>query len=896
VDEQTIFSQAIGIESAEERATFLDSACGADRELRARIEKLLRLQEDAGSFLEKPIKELAELAETQRDESATEFDDRWKELLEPSDEPNSLGRLGSYEIAELIGRGGMGIVLRAFDSKLKRTVAIKILAPELAANAMAVRRFLREAQAAAAVSHDHVVTIHAIDELARPPRIVMEFVAGQSLQQKIDNEGALDLKSILRIGMQTASGLSAAHKQGLVHRDIKPSNILLENGIERVKLTDFGLARAVDDIGVTQTGQITGTPQYMSPEQAQGHRVDHRTDLFSLGCVLYAMCTGRAAFRADSAVAVMHRVVHDTPRPIRDANDEIPEWLCEIVDKLLEKNPEDRFASAREVEELLGQHLAHLQQPESAPRPERVRMKSPAREIPLPPTFIRTLLNFWMTPQPEFARRVGKPVMWFVGVWLFSLLLVMIGQAPEFVQMLVLSTGFTGVPLLILVLSVSASRAARNANGSGKSADASHDRPPRRGFSQVPLFALIALLLGAFGVGELTGTTHSILRTIDNFNRQGRIELTSLGGNVTVRGPNDRSLQTEILAQGLGSPDRTRSFSTPLYPGRYEVQFYSDKHTMTGLKEIEIVRGGIVRVHAPQGIEQVDLAQSGPVMTGSGIPFEFRQIDRLLVVVCLLATFTLVWLIRIRNRGLDRRAAIPRRLPAAALLLLTTTLAVILLIGLVGVPRPVLIGKSSNFSPPRFSPPRNDVEAVPTTTVTPQQWKELISQAASIPLNEWNTLAGDIKGPNAVAVRGEPLSLVLLNLDPFAEQKQNEHVIRDFWYLTETLPKPQELANAISVSKDKGYVSFLQPERMTNLTFEEADGTVEGSVGFSVPKLYSGRVEFMARRYYDNIWRIDEFRLPHYDITLRRNTQNLWQKVRTNRISGNRTEGSRSSP
>ncbi|HIK92189.1 MAG TPA: serine/threonine protein kinase, partial [Planctomycetes bacterium] len=227
----------------------------------------------------------------------------------------------------------------------------------------------REARAAAAVSHDHVVAIHSIDDVARPPIIVMEFIDGQSVQQKIDKVGALDVKSILRIGMQTAAGLEAAHRQGLVHRDIKPANILLENGIERVKLTDFGLARAIDDIGMTKTGQITGTPQYMSPEQAQEQRVDHRTDLFSLGCVLYAMCPGRAAFRADSAVAVMHRIVHEEPRPVREVNEDIPDWLCEIVDKLFEKNPENRFKSAEEVEDLLGRHLAHLQQPNSVPMP-----------------------------------------------------------------------------------------------------------------------------------------------------------------------------------------------------------------------------------------------------------------------------------------------------------------------------------------------------------------------------------------------------------------------------------------------------------------------------------------------------------------------------------------------
>ena len=131
-----------------------------------------------------------------------------------------------------------------------------------------------------------------------------------------------------------------------MHRDVKPANILLENGVERVRITDFGLARAVDDVGMTRTGEVAGTPQYMSPEQAQGLPMDARSDLFSLGCVLYAMCTGRPPFRADSTPAVLHRVCDDTPRPIREINPEIPDWLIAIMDRLLTKQPAERFQSA----------------------------------------------------------------------------------------------------------------------------------------------------------------------------------------------------------------------------------------------------------------------------------------------------------------------------------------------------------------------------------------------------------------------------------------------------------------------------------------------------------------------------------------------------------------------
>src|SRR5205823_2188910 len=164
-----------------------------------------------------------------------------------------------------------------------------------------------------------------------------------------------------------ADGLAAAHRQGLVHRDIKPANILLENGVERVKITDFGLARAIDDASVTQSGVIAGTPMFMAPEQAAGEPVDHRADLFSLGSVLYAMCTGHPPFRASGTMAVLKRVIEDTSRPIRAINSDIPQWLCDIIAKLHAKNPTDRFQSAKELADLLGQHLAHLQQPSVVP-------------------------------------------------------------------------------------------------------------------------------------------------------------------------------------------------------------------------------------------------------------------------------------------------------------------------------------------------------------------------------------------------------------------------------------------------------------------------------------------------------------------------------------------------
>src|SRR5262249_48807622 len=296
------------------------------------------------------------------DEADSKSDDAIPlDFLQPSTKPGSLGRLGHYEVMEAVGKGGMGIVLRAFDEKLHRVVAIKVLAPELAGHPPARRRFGREARATAAVTHDNVIAIHAVEAEGPIPYLIMQFIEGCTLQQKLERTGPLPIKETLRLGIQIADGLAAAHRQGLVHRDIKPANILLENSIERVKITDFGLARAVQNDNLTHSGFLAGTPAYMSPEQANGERVDHRSDLFSLGSLLYALCTGHAPFRASTAPAVLKRVCDETPRPIREINPDVPEWLVAVVAKLQAKGPGQRFATAEEVAGLLGPRLTQLQ-------------------------------------------------------------------------------------------------------------------------------------------------------------------------------------------------------------------------------------------------------------------------------------------------------------------------------------------------------------------------------------------------------------------------------------------------------------------------------------------------------------------------------------------------------
>ncbi len=293
-----------------------------------------------------------------------------KSYLAPTDDPRMLGRLGPYEIVGIIGCGGMGIVLKAFDGPLNRTVAIKVLGPHLALNPMSRQRFAREAKAAATVVNLNVIAIHSVAEANGLPYFVMPYVRGPSLEKRLRDGNAFSVVEILRIGMQIASGLAAAHAQGVVHRDIKPANIMLEEGIERVTITDFGLARAADDTSMTQSGVVAGTPQYMSPEQARGDAVDPRSDLFSLGSVLYALCTGQPPFQSATTMGVLKRVEECRPRPVRALNPEIPELLARIIERLHAKEPSERFQSAGEVAAFLEGYLAHLGQPETVPAPE----------------------------------------------------------------------------------------------------------------------------------------------------------------------------------------------------------------------------------------------------------------------------------------------------------------------------------------------------------------------------------------------------------------------------------------------------------------------------------------------------------------------------------------------
>ena len=276
------------------------------------------------------------------------------DFLAPAQAGDEIGRLGSYRVLKVLGAGGMGVVFQAEDPKLHRMVALKAMLPALAASNANRERFLREARAAAAIEHDHIVAIYQVDEDCGVPFIAMPLLRGESLEDRLKGQRKLPTDEVVRIARETAEGLAAAHECNRIHRDIKPANIWLEGDKGRVKLLDFGLARSSrGESQLTQQGMIMGTPAYMSPEQGAGKPVDPRSDLFSLGCVMYRMATGTLAFKGTDTVATLVAVATETPAAPRKLNPELSPRLSKLIMDLLAKDPKDRPASARDVVDLL---------------------------------------------------------------------------------------------------------------------------------------------------------------------------------------------------------------------------------------------------------------------------------------------------------------------------------------------------------------------------------------------------------------------------------------------------------------------------------------------------------------------------------------------------------------
>jgi serine/threonine protein kinase len=270
-------------------------------------------------------------------------------FLAPALGLGEMGRLGTYCILKVLGAGGMGVVFEAEDTQLQRPVALKAMLPALAAGPSNRQRFIREAQLAAKLNHDHIVTVYHVGEDRGVPYLAMQLLRGETLEARLRRDKVLPVDTVVQIGREIAEGLMAAHEQNLIHRDVKPGNIFLEAGRDRVKILDFGLARAHGDAHLTKSGALVGTLAYMAPEQASARPVDHRADLFSLGVVLYRACTGMLPFRGRDTLSMLAALALETPRPVEEVNENVPPALADLIMRLLARDPNDRPSSADAV-------------------------------------------------------------------------------------------------------------------------------------------------------------------------------------------------------------------------------------------------------------------------------------------------------------------------------------------------------------------------------------------------------------------------------------------------------------------------------------------------------------------------------------------------------------------
>lgn len=275
-------------------------------------------------------------------------------FLKPPLQSDELGRLADYRVLQIVGQGGMGIVFRADDTRLSRVVALKVMQPRFASDVAMRQRFLREARAMAAIKSDHVVTVYEVGVASNLPFLVMELLEGDALEVYHKKVGQLPLLQVVRIGREAAQGLAAAHARGLIHRDIKPDNLWLEAQTGRIKILDFGLARVnTDSAQLSQAGVILGTPAFMAPEQARGDSVDHRADLFSLGCVLYWLCTNERPFKGPDVLSTLTALASHDPQPPQTLSVDIPAALSELIMQLLQKDPGRRPAFSQAVADSL---------------------------------------------------------------------------------------------------------------------------------------------------------------------------------------------------------------------------------------------------------------------------------------------------------------------------------------------------------------------------------------------------------------------------------------------------------------------------------------------------------------------------------------------------------------
>ena len=328
---------------------------------------------------------------------------------------------GRYAVADLLGAGGMAAVFRAQDLALERTVAIKVLPPDLSHDVRLVSRFHQEAKIAAKLDHPNIIPIYRVESESGLNYFVMKFVAGRSLDELLAPGQPVDVSFTMRVIAEAAAALGHAHQRGVVHRDVKPANIMLDAD-ERVILTDFGISKAIESTsGLTRTGIIVGTPDYMAPEQAMGVAVDGRADQYALACVGYHMLTGELPFPGDFAHSVLHRHIYEEVDPIAARRLDVPRAMTGALERALAKKPEDRFASMEEFAAALegGEGVGSTaRQARVARTGARPRVLAPTVSLEGPTAPMRSSATM------EYERRTARDRRWRIARWAGALVVV----------------------------------------------------------------------------------------------------------------------------------------------------------------------------------------------------------------------------------------------------------------------------------------------------------------------------------------------------------------------------------------------------------------------------------------------------------------------------------------
>lgn len=774
-------------------------------------------------------------AERLPEEMTVDQDVRPVEAKSSSKLPQALIDHPRYELLDVIGQGGMGRVYKARHRMMDRTVALKVIHREWVRKPEAIDRFRREVKTAASLDHPNVVTAHDAEQVDDLHVLVMEYVNGSDLAKVIKERGPLPIAQACDFIRQAAEGLQYAHERGMVHRDIKPHNLILTKD-NIVKILDFGLASLAPqksaeetiikdaDGNLTVAGAIMGTPDFISPEQAQDARnVDGRSDVYSLGMTLYFLLAGQVPFGEGSVIDKLKQHAEAEPMPLAELRDDVPEEVQRIVNRMIAKDPAERFQSPEEVADAL----------------RKIDFGSPP-PVPTDPT------SMSLTARAFFG---GALLLLVAIIGLLALYGVQVGRlAMGNPKQEKVHAPLSEIDSYIASLMASPHELVF--------LNLSEIGPDENYFSFQPIDGGVRMEFPAFGA-DFFGS------------RQGKYadRLKKAAESVSLRSEEKSKVNQDGSIDGVnfmfeitGDPKTVSAKVVQMIRQTFSVAASEDctytyrnlpaeSATVAGESSKRVSAEEFVKEHA-RG-ERVYL---GEVNNWIYLIPRDRQAEKQLQLN------HDVWIANINELPSGFAAQIRRELTAEEAARIP------------GTPKT----NPAGFLMARISEKHGELV---------NSLKTLISEAAGIPNDQWEGFA---RSPTASmdGIKGEPLSLVLLKLNPAESAKDNEDVLKDFRLLKDRLPKPNEFHNAMAFSKSSGFYSMLQPSDMKGPSFqimpnpEAQGGRITGSVSFHSGTLYQGEVNYVVDVDKDYDMTVTEFKLPHYGITIRRGANGTWNRVK----------------